>query len=157
MNPIHDNNGNLLAVEMNGSRISAEALARMAARVAALEAQIAECQRANTALIVRVVELEHERDAARTTIRIARQRLYDIDGREPETDAQVIRAVGRILRRDDDPAETPVPPPTPIGDALSSVASQLAVMFIQKRLDAGHPITFASDNAPPAQEGGDDE
>lgn len=31
MNPIHDNNGNLLAVEMNGSRISAEALARMAA------------------------------------------------------------------------------------------------------------------------------
>ncbi len=33
MNPIHDNNGNLLAVETNGTRISAEALARMAAEL----------------------------------------------------------------------------------------------------------------------------
>lgn len=31
MNPIHDNEGNLLAVEINNTRISAEALARMAA------------------------------------------------------------------------------------------------------------------------------
>lgn len=177
MNPIHDNNGNLLAVEMNGSRISAEALARMAARVEAqerdidrltaalskaaqdaiaLETQLLAAQKANTALIERVVGLEHERDAALTTIRIARQRLYDAHGRGPETVAQVIRAVGYILRRDDDPAETPVPPPIPIGDALSSVASQLAVMMIQKRIDAGHPITFAGD-APPAQEGEGDE
>lgn len=33
MNPIHDSNGNLLAIEMNGSRISAAALSRMAASV----------------------------------------------------------------------------------------------------------------------------
>lgn len=157
MNPIHDNEGNLIAVEMNNTRISAGALAQMAARVAALEAQIAECQQANTALIERIVGLEHERDAALTTIRIARQRLYDAHGRGPETVAQVIRAVGHILRRDDDPAETPVPPPVSVEDALSSVASQLAVMMIQKRIDAGHPITFASDDAPPTQEGGGDE
>lgn len=65
MNPIHDNQGNLLAVEMNGSRISAGALAQMAARVAALEAQLLAAQRDNTRLITRIVELEHERDALR--------------------------------------------------------------------------------------------
>lgn len=86
MNPIHDNNGNLLAVEMNGTRISAEALAQMAARVeaqerdierltswlakaaqdaTALEAQLLAAQKDNTRLIERVVELEHQRDSAR--------------------------------------------------------------------------------------------
>lgn len=127
---------------MRRSRITDRYIETMAAR--------------NNALATRIVDLEHERDAALTTIRIARQRLYDAHGSVPEKVAEVIRAVGRILRRDDDPAETPVPPPISIGYALSSVASQLAVMMIQKRIDAGHPITFAGD-APPTQEGGDDE
>lgn len=64
MNPIHDNNGNLIAVEMHNTRISAEALAQMAARVAALEAQIALALRDNTRLIARIVDLEHARRRA---------------------------------------------------------------------------------------------
>lgn len=103
MNPIHDNQGNLIAIEMHNTRISAEALSQMAARVAALEAQIAECQQANTALIVRVVELEHERDAARLVIRLARERLYDAHGRSSHEVYLVILAVGKILRRDEVP------------------------------------------------------
>lgn len=39
-------------------------------------------------------------ERAETTIRIARQRLYDAHGRGPETTYQVILAVGEILRRD---------------------------------------------------------
>ncbi len=103
MNPIHDNQGNLIGIEMNNTRISAEALAQMAARVAALEAQIAECQQANTKLITRVVESEHERDAARLVIRLARERLYDAHGRSSHEVYLVILAVGKILRRDEVP------------------------------------------------------
>lgn len=44
------------------------------------------------ALLDRVQELE-------TIVRVARQRLYDAHGRGPETVAEVIRAVGAILRR----------------------------------------------------------
>lgn len=48
----------------------------------------------------RIAELE-------TTIRKARQRLYDAHGRGPETVAQAIRAVGDILR--EQPAALPSP------------------------------------------------
>jgi hypothetical protein len=34
-------------------------------------------------------------------------------------------------------------------DALQNIASQLAVMFIKERLEAGGTLTFASDDAPP--------
>lgn len=69
MNPIHDNEGNLIGVEMHQTRISAEAISQMAARIAALEAQLLEAQQANTRLIARIVELEHERDEARTLLK----------------------------------------------------------------------------------------
>lgn len=136
----------------DNTTISAAALV---ARIASLEAQLGAAQKVNTDLIKRIVELEHERDEARTTIRIALQRLYDADSGEPKTVLRVLLGVKHILRRGGAPAETP--PPIPAEDALSSVASQLAVMIIQERLAAGHTITFASDLAPPTQEGGDDE
>lgn len=69
-------------------------------RVAELAAQLKAAQEANTRLIARIVELEHERDRLRGVIRIARERLYDAHGSGPENVARVIRAVGQILRRD---------------------------------------------------------
>lgn len=76
----------------------------LAARVAALEKQVEACQQANTKLIARVVELEHERDEARLIIRLARERLYDAHGRSSHEVYLVIQAVGKILRRDTDTA-----------------------------------------------------
>ncbi|MFZ1412725.1 MAG: hypothetical protein WAS07_14840 [Micropruina sp.] len=72
MNPIHDNQGNLLAVEMNGSRISAEALAQMAARIVELEHALDSMLTGFEGDAARIVELEHQRDEARALLAAVR-------------------------------------------------------------------------------------
>lgn len=53
------------------------------------------------ALAARLNAYEAEIARLRTIIRMARERLYDAHGRDQATVAQVIRAVGAILRRAD--------------------------------------------------------
>ncbi len=154
------------SVTAHSTTISAAALA---ARVTALEAQLEAAQRDNTRLIARIVELEHERDAARhgeiaaVHGRIAfrggfrkmrdernaarrwaavwKAKAYKERRKADNWQDSWLRAVGMAARAEHE----------------RDIASQLAAMTIQERLDAGHPITFAGDAAPPTQEGGNDE